>query len=823
MERRDFLKSAVATGAVSLIPDVGALSLSLPDVRSNSTRLSSGWEFCREGLGSTWDVWRNDPGNNILWKPVQLPHCFNERDAVDPDQPYYEGPCWYRTKLKIENPFPNGRTLLHFEGAGQKTQVFVYTDKATEHIGGYDEFVVDITELAKKFLASHSATELPVAILCDNSRDSEMIPSGLNDFHRYGGLYRHLNLVYAPAISLQHIHVDAKTNADGRGRVVIRSRLYNPDSRSEPISVRIRVSDSHGSIIHTAEHQLVPWTGETELTAFDVAKPDLWSPDKTTLYLCEVTLTSALGNSTEAQRFGFRYFDFLPHGPFQLNGDRLLLRGTQFQEDHAGVGAAVPDEIIWKQLNLIKKMGANFVRLGHYQQSRNVLDLCDALGLLVWEEIPWSRGGLGGEKYKQQARDMLQNMIDQHYNHPSIIIWGLGNENDWPGDFPEYDKEAVCGFVKELNALAHKLDPSRKTALRRCDFCKDAVDVYSPSIWAGWYHGRYTRYRELCEQQAKEISHFLHMEWGGESHAGRHSEEPDRLLAQYLAGQSSDAKRTDVLLSGGQDHAPTEGDWSETYVCNLFDWHLKEQENMPWLAGSAQWAFKDFATPLRPNNPIAHVNQKGLVQRDLTLKEGYYVFQSYWSAEPMVHIYGHSWPVRWGGAEEKKLVKVYSNCDSVELFLNGVSCGVRRRNSQDYPAAGLHWLENFKAGGNHLRAVGSRNEVTIADEIRFQYETGNWGRPAQLEVKQLPRELGRVTVEVRLLDADGRLCLDARNRVRFAVGGNAILLDNLGTPGGSRSVELWNGRAEISVQSQGGRAVVSVSCERCPTAFAVLG
>ena len=115
-------------------------------------------------------------------------------------------------------------------------------------------------------------------------------------------------------------------------------------------------------------------------------------------------------------------------------------------------------------------MGCNFIRLGHYQRSRLVLEMCDELGLLVWEEIPWCRGGVGGEQYREQARRMLRNMIDQHRNHPSVVFWGLGNENDWPGDFEVFDEKAVRAFMTELNEIAHKADPSRMTAIRRCDF-----------------------------------------------------------------------------------------------------------------------------------------------------------------------------------------------------------------------------------------------------------------------------------------------------------------------------------------------------------------
>src|ERR1044072_4570890 len=267
------------------------------------------------------------------------------------------------------------------------------------------------------------------------------------------------------------------------------------------------------------------WRPSAEIqnfATFSIDKPALWSPQKPSLYKCVVAME---GNSQiVTERFGLRTFEFIKNGPFKLNGERLLIRGTQRHEDHAGVAAAMTGEMMRKEMRLIKDLGANFIRLGHHQQSRMILNLCDELGLLVWEEIPWCRGGLGGERYKEQARRMLRNMIDQHRNHPSVIIWGIGNENDWPGAFEGIDKEKIRAFMIELNTLAHALDPTRKTAIRRCDFCKDVVDVYSPSIWAGWYQGRYTEHKTRVQAEMKKVDRFLHMEWGGDSHARRHSE-----------------------------------------------------------------------------------------------------------------------------------------------------------------------------------------------------------------------------------------------------------------------------------------------------------
>jgi beta-galactosidase len=749
------------------------------------------WEYRRGGLGGPWEAWRkvNDDAN--VWTRVEVPHCFNAFDAVDPDVPYYQGPGWYRTRLSVRNPYPSGRTLLHFEGAGQKTEVFIHTDKVASHVGGYDEFTVDITDQVNRRPKVMDQVELPVAVMCDNSRDLQMIPSNLSDFNLYGGLYRYVNLVYVPAISIERVHVVPELLPNGKARVTVRARLYNPSEIKDTVEVSVDVVDVNNRVVHSKTSKINPWTGTLDLTTFVIDSPSLWSPKKPSLYLCFVTVANEQGTSKVGEQFGVRSFEFVKNGPFKLNGERLLIRGTQRHEDHAGVGAAMTEDLMRKEMQLIKDLGANFIRLGHFQQSRTILDLCDELGLLVWEEIPWCRGGLGGEIYKEQARRMLRNMIDQHRNHPSVIIWGLGNENDWPGDFETFDKDKIRAFMIELNTLSHTLDPSRKTAIRRCDFCKDVVDVYSPSIWSGWYQGKYTEYKTRVQTEIKKVDHFLHMEWGGDSHARRHSE-----LEQVLA------------------RAPQEGDWSETYICDLFDWHLKEQETMPELTGSAQWIFKDFATTLRPGNPVPRVNQKGLVERDLTLKEGYFVFQSYWATKWMVHIYGHTWPVRWGEPEEAKLVKVYSNCAAVELFVNGVSAGVKKRNSQDFPAAGLRWLVKFKAGENVIRAVGSNT----SDEIRFVYQTEKREKPAKLVLKVLSSAAEVVTVEAQLVDAKGVLCLDARNVVRFGLAGDGRLIDNLGTSTTARKVELYNGRAQISFQTSG-KSVISVSSEGLPTTF----
>lgn len=791
-------------------------------------RLTENWEYLKGDLGGIWEAVRPaSPGNPEtvpVWQKVTLPHCFNAEDAVDPDVNYYQGPGWYKTLLTIDNPYADGRIVLDFEGAGQKTKVYIYTTLVGEHVGGYDEWSVDITEAVNSFMADDQLMKrfkgkIPLSVRCDNSRDLEMIPSDLSDFNLYGGLYRYLNLVYLPKASFELIRLEPALSADRKeGTVKVKASFYNPeDIRKADVTVAIYDAE-HKQIYSQTVQNILP-LGNQFLAEARIKNPALWDVDSPVLYTCELTIDAGGQTLVTEERFGFRQFEFKEKGPFYLNGRRLLLRGTHRHEDHAGVAQAMTEEMMRTEMQMMKDMGVNFIRLGHYQQSDIILRLCDELGILVWEEEPWCRGGLGGETYKEQARRMLTNMIDQHHNHPSVIIWGLGNENDWPNDFSTFDKGAIRAFMKEQHDLAHRLDDTRMTAIRRCEFCSDIVDVYSPSIWAGWYRGVFTDYKSVSEEEMKKVKHFLHVEWGGDSHARRHSENVFANLKGIESGKGADERDGDASLYGGAARASKDGDWSESYIVRLIDWHLKEQETMPWLTGAAYWPFKDFSTPVRPENPVPYVNQKGVVERDFTPKESYYVFQSYWTTEPMVHIYGHSWPVRWGNKGDRKEILVYSNCEAVELFVNGVSQGIKKRDSQDYPAAGLRWNCVYEEGKNEIRAVAVKGKTKVTDEIVQEYQTAKWGKEAVATLSVVSREGDTVLLEVQLLDKDGVRCLDSKKYIEFEIAGDGLLIQNQGTSTGSRKVQAYNGRACIKVNLNKGKSMVAVKAEGIPTAF----
>ena len=560
----------------------------------------------------------------------------------------------------------------------------------------------------------------------------------------------------------------------------------------------------------------------------DVENPERWSPENPALYtlnaqiICQDTVSDEV-----VERIGFRTYDFPEGGPFYLNGERLLLRGTHRHEDWAGRGSAVPDAWSRQELAQIKAAGFNFIRLGHYPQADAVLDTCDELGIIVWEEIPWCRGGIGGDWFKEQARTMLREMVAQHFNHPSIVFWGLGNELDWESEHPDTNDDDVVAFLAELHDLSHQLDPSRLTALRRYDRGAEIVDVYSPSIWSGWYRGRYEDYETILLDAMSRFPRLIHTEWGGDSHVGRHNTGPH--LRRQIANQTSHEENPGVALSTeGEPRGSLDSDWSESYMLDLMEWHLQVQNRLPNLAGTAQWVFKDFGTPLRPENPIPYVNQKGLVDRSGRPKDVYYLFQAYQTDEPVCHIESPTWPIRAGEPEALQRVRVYSNCERVELFVNGHFDSAQCRRSHTtktlnptaFPARGFVWSVPLQTGANEIRAVattteGQKIEHTItqtlvpADEMAAGME-GRWEQVA------VDGETA-VLATIQLISENGVPVLTDERRVHFELAGAGKLLTNQGTPLGSRVVETANGRAASTIFGADETTVLHVSADDLPS------
>ena len=250
----------------------------------------------------------------------------------------------------------------------------------------------------------------------------------------------------------------------------------------------------------------------------------------------------------------------------------------------------------------------------------------------------------------------------------------------------------------------------------------------------------------------------------------------------------------------------------------MFDWTLKEQLLIPNLTGTAFWPFKDFSTPLRRDNPIPYINQKGVVQRDLTKKEVYFVVQSYWSKKPMLRLFGHEWKIRWGKSFEEKEFRVYSNCYKVELFLNGESLGFRYRDQLDFPAAGLRWKAKLNEGYYKIKAIGYFNKEILTDEYKFYYQSKKWGIPKKIN-SQFKKENGKYFWEIEVVDSNNIRCLDFKGKVRYSATEPSPLIINLGTTLGSKEIECTNGRSTIELTNSEEPSFLSARIDGIPICF----
>ncbi len=729
------------------------------------------------------------------WQQVELPHTWNALDATDLDPGYRRSSSWYKKTLEMNKVDPNMVYELYFEGVNIVSEVFVNGKKAGGHIGGYIGFTVDMTPYLKQ-------GKNIIAVRADNSYDPEVIPSQKSDFFIYGGITRDVFLRELPKSHIDHTKISTPKVSKNKADL---EAIIKTSQEQKGLNVEIALVDSKGKTIQKENSKVKGTSTELKL---EVKNPQLWSPKTPNLYLLVTTLKEGekiIDQTTD--QVGFRWFEFKDHGAFFLNGERLLLRGTHRHEEHAGVGAAMSNKQHRADMELIKSMGTNFVRLAHYPQDPEIYKACNELGLIVWDELPWCRGGLGNKQWQENTTGMLKEIINQNYNHPSIIFWSLGNEMYWLPDFENGgDTEKMNVYLSKLNDIAHEMDPSRVTAIRKYYEGANIVDVFSPSIWSGWYSGSYKSYQKAIDQYKAEYNHFIHTEYGGSSHLGRHTENPITGEGEIQAdGWEEAIVQTDVA------NIAQIGDWSENYMVDLFDWHLRISETDPTFIGNAQWAFKDFGTPLRPENDIPYINQKGLVDRDNNPKDAYYVFKSYWSDEPFAWIESHTWTERQGPEGTSREISVYSNAAEVEFFMNGKSIGTKNKDITKFPASGLTWEVNFKEGKNTMRAVGKMADGTVVnDELTVNYRYTKNGKANKLTLEYEQLENGNYLVTAFAKDSNDLRCLDYEERVYFQALSGATTMKSLGTPTGSESIKMANGKASIEIVPDGNGKPIEV-------------
>lgn len=734
---------------------------------------------------------------------IDLPHTWNQWDAMDMTPGYRRDASWYQKKLSIGN-IGNAQCILYFEGVNMSMDLYVNSIHAGSHIGGYVGFEIDITNWINQ------GTENELSIRVDNSYNRDIIPSQKADFYIYGGITRDVWLKILPEQNISSVRISTPVvNAD-KAEANINPQLHQVDSSSKNMVIKTQIFDPESKLLVDSETKSIEDYFQSNKTlTLSVDNPKLWSPNSPTLYTVKTQLMKdGVTIDTNEERIGFRWFSFEDYGAFYLNGERLLLRGTHRHEEHAGYGNAMPNELHRADVKMMKDLGVNFVRLGHYPQDPEIYKACDELGIILWDELPWCRGGMGDTQWQSNTERLFKEQIIQNYNHPSILFWSLGNEIYWLPDFENGDDETRLNqFVTKLNTLAHELDPFRMTSIRKYYAGADLVDVFSPSIWSGWYAGVYTNYKSTLIKNQEKYPRFLHMEYGGSSHVGRHTENPitgDGVLKEDDWAEVSNQVNIKNIAKTG--------DWTENYIVDLFDWYLGTTETLENFAGNAQWAFKDFGTPLRPENAIPYVNQKGLVDREGKPKDAYYVFKSYWSDEPFTYIESHTWTERRGPEDKARNISVFSNCEEVELIINGSPLGKKKRVVGDFPANGLNWDVLFEEGKNRLKAVGYKDGKMITEDemdVNYSYSLAQKADRIKLDYSTLPN--GNYLVVATIVDKSNSRILDYEKPVYFTRDGQGELMINYGTPTKSQVIQMANGRAAIElIPDVSGKAIIEV-------------
>ena len=653
--------------------------------------LDAGWLFMRGDVPEG----QNEKLDDSSWQRVSLPHCWNTRDPFDArdvrdgfDETalYYRGPAWYRKYFYVADSLRGRRLFLQFEGANQVAEVWLNGKYLGKHLGGYTGFSFEVTD-AVRFGAQKNL----LAVRVDNSYNYD-IPPHTADFTFYGGLYRDVWLEARRPVFVADLFARAGKISRKSGEVVCSYRIASRAGGAKSALVRFNLVNADGEIEVSAQRR-IRFAGRTSVEDSvhmpAVRNPHLWSPDDPYLYSVYATLL-VNGRAVDeiSVPFGFRWYRFDANRGFFLNGKPLKIHGVNKHQDYFGMGFAVPDSLQVRDLQIIKEMGANFVRLAHYPQDPSVLAACDRLGLMVWEEIPVVNT-IGGKAFARNAQNMLREMILRDRNHPSVVLWGLTNESL----MESLDRETAVrtvALIRRLNSLAHKLDPSRLTvqAHNRMKLVEvaDITDVIGRNRYFGWYGGTFSDF-----ERETSAEHRAHPNW-------------KMLISEYGAG----AKR------GYHVDQPRQYDFSEDYQLLLHEHYWKVIRDTPWLAGGLVWNAFDFGSYVKLGN-IPHINQKGILDARRRPKDLYYFYKSQWTEKPMVYIVSHTRRFISGPPGRPRTFRVYSNCSEVELFVNGKSLGKQPRRYV------FLWKVVLQPGGNVLKAVGVKEGRTVVDSIRVTF------------------------------------------------------------------------------------------------------
>ena len=557
---------------------------------------------------------------------VDLPHTWNNIDGQDGGNDYKRCTCLYQTSFaKPAFDADSQQVWLQFEGVNASAAVTLNGTEIICHDGGYSTFRADVTALL--------ADENTLTVAVDNSKNDRVYPQKA-DFTFYGGIYRDVSLL---VVHKDHIALNYLGSCGVRITPTVKgsSADIRVQTRVEGEGeVEITICDAAGNAV---------LNGNGTDTTLTLQHPRLWDGVRDPyLYSCTVRLVkNGVAVDEVTQRFGVRSFSVDPKQGFFLNGRAYPLHGVSRHQDRKGLGNAITREMHDEDMQLIKEMGANTVRLAHYQHDQYFYDLCDEAGMVVWAEIPYISEHMPNGRANTISQ--MQELIEQNYNHACIVCWGVSNEIT----ISTKDKHDMLDNHRVLNDLCHKMDDTRLTTLACYAMCgpfnpvAHITDLVSWNLYLGWYvpglflNDLWMDFFHLCYPNRP----LGFSEYGAEGMPNLHSEHPRR------------------------------GDHTEEYQALYHEYMLRCFERHPWLWSTHVWNMFDFAADARDQGGEPGMNHKGLVTFDRkTKKDSFYLYKAWWSEDPFVHICSKRFAERTRSEIE---VKVYSNRKSVALFVNG--------------------------------------------------------------------------------------------------------------------------------------------------------
>ena len=579
--------------------------------------------------------------------PVTLPHTWNAVDGQDGGNDYWRGTAIYEKRFSMPRIEPGERVFIEFGSAAMTAEVQLNGRPLCSHAGGYSTFRADMTELL--------AGENTLVVAVDNSANDMVYPQ-MADFTFYGGLYRDVKLIVVPE---QHFELVK----DGTPGIKVTPTVALESRRA---TVKVETWQNADAVLFAlnGESRRVPSVDGHAEAVFVIEDVHLWDGlDDSWLYTVQAALDS--GDMISA-RFGCREFHIDPEQGFFLNGRSYPLRGVSRHQDRIGLGNARTLREHVEDLEIVRELGANTLRLAHYQHAQEFYDLCDENGIVVWAEIPYITKHMTNGR--ANAVSQMKELITQCYNHPSVICWGLSNEITASSPVTE----ELLADHRMLNDLCHRMDDTRPTVMAHAFMLeKDSplipiADIASYNLYFGWYLGELEQNEQFFDEYHKMY--------------------PDRVIGFSEYGADANAKY--------HSSRPEQGDYTEEYQCVYHEHMLRIIEERPYLWATHVWNLFDFAADGRDEGGKKGENQKGLVAFDhKTKKDAFYLYKAAWSREPFAHLCGKRYVDR---AEETTLIKVYSNCERVTLLVDGKELETRTGRTVftfEVPITGEHRIE----------------------------------------------------------------------------------------------------------------------------------